>query len=186
MPRLAGLAPIFVVFVLLAGCQTSLPGAGGSATPASDVTPNAIAGGEIEVTPLDSVAPDAAQTATGLDAADPPRDAEIAETQAELPDPAADVAEPAPVPAEEAAPAKPKSALQLACEKKGSLWVKAGKSTLMACVKTTRDSGKQCTNATQCESTCLARSGTCAPMKPLLGCNEVLQDNGVRVTQCID
>ena len=25
---------------------------------------------------------------------------------------------------------------------------------------------------------CLARSQTCAPFKPLFGCNEILQDNG--------
>jgi hypothetical protein len=33
---------------------------------------------------------------------------------------------------------------------------------------------------------CLARSGTCAPIMPLFGCNEVLDKQGRRVTLCIE
>lgn len=184
MPRLPGLAAALALIVLVAGCQPSLPGAGPGTTPASGVTPNAIAGAAIEVTPLDDVAPDSAEPAP--EAAGQTRAPEAVPLQADPPDPQATAAEPAPVPAEVVAPPAPKSAAQLACEKKGGNWVNAGSSSLKACVKITRDSGKQCTNATQCESTCLARSGTCAPMKPLLGCNEILQDNGARVTLCIE
>ena len=56
----------------------------------------------------------------------------------------------------------------------------------MICIQPTRDGGKRCTRESQCDGVCLARSGTCAPVKPLLGCNEVLQDNGVRATLCIE
>ena len=83
-------------------------------------------------------------------------------------------------------PAPAKSQMQLACEKKKGRWTKTGKGDLSTCVYATRDGGKQCSRESQCEGVCLARSGTCSPLKPLLGCNEILQDNGARVTLCID
>ena len=79
-----------------------------------------------------------------------------------------------------------KTEAHLACERKGDLWVKAGKSGASTCVKRTKDSGKRCTTGKQCKGECLARSGTCAPYQPLFGCNEVLQDNGMRTTLCLD
>lgn len=54
------------------------------------------------------------------------------------------------------------------------------------CLETTADDGKSCTRASQCESACLARSQSCAPLKPLFGCNEVLTETGIRVTQCLE
>ena len=54
------------------------------------------------------------------------------------------------------------------------------------CLETTGDSGKSCSSANQCESACLARSQSCAPLKPLFGCNEVLTETGMKVTQCIE
>jgi hypothetical protein len=56
----------------------------------------------------------------------------------------------------------------------------------MICQFTTRDGGKRCTRESQCEGLCLARSGTCAPVEPLMGCHDILQDNGTRATQCIE
>ena len=50
----------------------------------------------------------------------------------------------------------------------------------------TRDGGKSCKRERDCEGLCLARSRTCAPIQPLFGCNDILQDNGVMVTLCID
>lgn len=64
--------------------------------------------------------------------------------------------------------------------------VRIGKGSARACVYQTRDAGKQCDRESQCDGVCLARSGTCSPFKPLYGCNEILQDNGARVTLCLD
>jgi hypothetical protein len=46
--------------------------------------------------------------------------------------------------------------------------------------------GKACTRQSQCEGYCLARSGTCAPITPMFGCNDILQDDGREVTLCLD
>lgn len=78
------------------------------------------------------------------------------------------------------------SSEQNACEKRGGIWGNAGKSSGKACVKRTRDAGKQCRKQGDCSSLCLARSGTCAPVKPLFGCNDILQKDGSRVTLCVD
>jgi hypothetical protein len=59
-------------------------------------------------------------------------------------------------------------------------------SGLVTCIRTTRDGGRRCTQASVCEGLCLARSGTCAPITPLFGCHEVLVAPGARVTQCLD
>ena len=75
---------------------------------------------------------------------------------------------------------------QLTCEKRGGTWGKAGKSGGKTCIKRTRDAGKQCTKQSSCDGVCLARSGTCAPVTPLFGCNEILQNDGSRVTLCVD
>jgi hypothetical protein len=45
---------------------------------------------------------------------------------------------------------------------------------------------KSCSAASDCQSACLARSRSCAPVKPLLGCNEVLTNSGVAVTECVN
>ncbi len=79
-------------------------------------------------------------------------------------------------------PASPEEA---ACRKKGGTWATVGKAG-RACVEYTKDAGKSCTRGTQCEGLCLARSGTCAPITPLFGCNDILQDDGTRATLCID
>lgn len=79
-----------------------------------------------------------------------------------------------------------KSRDQVSCEKRGGVWGNAGKTNGKACVKRTRDAGKQCRKQGDCTSLCLARSGTCAPVKPLFGCNDILQKDGSRVTLCVD
>jgi hypothetical protein len=90
------------------------------------------------------------------------------------------LAEPVADPVEE----KPRE--QILCEKRGGNWGNAGRPGIKACIKRTRDAGKACKKQSNCESVCLARSRTCAPVKPLFGCNEILQDDGRRVTLCID
>ncbi|MEI6098902.1 MAG: hypothetical protein WCS20_11500, partial [Alphaproteobacteria bacterium] len=91
-----------------------------------------------------------------------------------------------PDPAVATEPQAPKSAEQVLCEKAKGQWVAAGKTGAFYCAKPTRDGGKQCRNQSQCQGQCLARSGTCSPITPLYGCNDVLQKDGRKVTLCID
>jgi type IV secretory pathway TrbL component len=88
-------------------------------------------------------------------------------------------------PAEAAPVVVPKSDRQIACERKRGVWADAG-SGLKVCVRKTNDSGKRCSKESDCEGVCLARSGTCAPADPMLGCNDLLQDDGSRATLCIE
>ncbi len=184
---LRGLRYLALAGVLaLGGCV--LPGGGGKTA-----APNPVTGGDIEVTPLDAVP--SATTAKAEE--DPTAQAAVTPAAASAKAPAAGDTRPKPRPAAAlsaapeapvAAPAVPeaaKSPAQIACERKKGLWSKAGKGGF-ACVSKTRDSGKECRNAKQCEGECLARSGTCAPIKPLFGCNEILDDMGRRTTLCID
>lgn len=193
MPRRLSLAVLALcAATLLSACQTGGPK--GLAGPQDGVTPNAVAGSEIEVTALDAVpgeapaaASDAAAEPAGPDTAAPqvaPARA-AAETASEA-DPVAAAANPAPKPDLAETPVTPKSEMQLACEKKRGKWARVGKGDKRACVFQTRDSGKRCERESQCDGVCLARSGTCSPFKPLYGCNEILQDNGARVTLCLD
>jgi hypothetical protein len=158
--------------LLLAACQMATPDLAG------DVSP--ITGDAITVTPLDPPTAGADGTAAEVPAPEPP----VAQPPE---DPAAE-AEPADaaVPEAEAAPVVVKSPEQIQCERRGGTWARAGRSEARTCVKQTRDGGKQCSRGTQCEGLCLARSGSCAPVTPLFGCNEILEDDGRRVTLCID
>lgn len=177
--------PVLVTLALLAGC-VALPGAKEDGAETGAMAAEAIA-----VTPLDG--PAAAPVAAAAPAAKP----EPTEPEATAPAPAtaadgkAEPAEETETEAGEAAAAEeaaapPKPPEQIACERKGGSWASAGGSGAKACVKRTRDAGKQCTNGRQCEGDCLARSQTCSPITPLFGCNEILQDNGARVNQCIE
>ena len=193
MPRRLSFAVLALcAATLLSACQTGGPK--GLTGPKDGVTPNAVTGSEIEVTALDAVpgetpsAPDAAAKPAGPDTAAPQAapaaDPAAAGTASEA-DPAA-VVEPAPKPDLAETPVTPKSEMQLVCEKKGGKWARIGKGDKRACVHQTKDSGKRCERESQCDGVCLARSGTCSPFKPLYGCNEILQDNGARVTLCLD
>jgi hypothetical protein len=187
MRRPISLAVLLVAMGLMAGCQPSLSG-----KTSEGVTPNAVTGDAIETTALDAVPGEEAEGAGGAAAApDAAAGNETASPQSApqpLPEatPVADTAEPAPTPDLTQTPVTPKSEQQLACEKKKGRWQKIGKGEARACVIQTRDSGKRCERESQCDSVCLARSGTCAPFKPMYGCNEILQDNGARVTLCLD
>ena len=194
MPRLAPrLIPFFLALVmtqLVAACQVGQQ-AGGAAVE-GDVTPNAVTGAAIEVTALDAppgsapadAAVPVADVAPGADGTALPQGDDPAAVAAA----AAAVLAPVPETAEVVVepPPPPKSEQQLACEKRDGIWSGTGKGQLRACVFQTRDGGKRCTRESQCEGLCLARSGTCSPIKPLFGCNEIFQDNGARVTQCIE
>lgn len=181
MRRLSLVALFAYAFGVLSACQVGTP----PAAKGDDVTANAVAGSAIEVSALDAPKADAPP----VDAAQPAApEAEALATEpaaAEAPAPAT-AEEPAVTPEKAEAVAPPKSDAQLACEKKGSKWFKIGDGEKYGCVRETRDSGKRCERESQCDGVCLARSGTCSPFKPLYGCNEILQDDGARVTLCLD
>ena len=75
-------------------------------------------------------------------------------------------------------------ALKAECERSGGRF--SALRGAQVCLQETRDAGKQCRRAGDCQGACLARSGTCAPVTPLFGCHEVLQQDGLRITQCLD
>lgn len=144
---------------LVAGCTLSKPDA---PAPAG----NPITGGEIAVTSLDAPAADAAP---------------VKETGAKpVPEPAPEIL---PVPA--APEPRLMSPEEQLCAEKGGLWGAVGLAGA-ACMYPTNEAGKQCRKESDCDGYCLARSGTCAPYKPMFGCNEIVQDDGVVVTLCID
>ncbi|MDE3122882.1 MAG: hypothetical protein KGK00_14000 [Paracoccaceae bacterium] len=56
----------------------------------------------------------------------------------------------------------------------------------MLCFHTPSDAGKSCTRSTECSAGCLAKSRTCAPITPLIGCQQLLDSEGRLVTQCVN
>ncbi|WP_277818391.1 hypothetical protein [Paragemmobacter straminiformis] len=191
-----------LLFASLTACTLSLPGKSANA-PAS---PPAILGpGTVEVTPLDAPAPTAAAPTTAAPTPSAPATAAPASgaKPATAPKPRPDTATTAPPaqdrPAQAPAPAsepepkpeptptpEPVSPEQAKCEAKGGTWSATGLAKLHSCIHPTRDSGKSCDRASDCEGLCLSRSRTCAPVKPLFGCNPILQDDGTEATLCID
>ena len=80
----------------------------------------------------------------------------------------------------------PVSPQQLACEKSGAQWATAGDSGANLCVKRTPDGGKHCSKKSDCSGQCLARSETCSPIDPMIGCNDVLDSDGRLETLCLN
>jgi len=76
--------------------------------------------------------------------------------------------------------------LHASCIKGGGDFVRQGKGGGFYCLSRPKDAGKSCSTSDDCESACLARSRSCAPLKPLLGCNPILSAAGIEETQCID
>lgn len=70
-----------------------------------------------------------------------------------------------------------------ACLARGASWSRVA-GTVFTCVEQTGDGGQSCQSSATCKGVCLARSMTCAPVRPLFGCNEILNDSGLRVTMC--
>ncbi|AJE48266.1 hypothetical protein [Celeribacter indicus] len=74
-----------------------------------------------------------------------------------------------------------------ACEARGGEFRSGGMAGFLTCFTTPKDAGKSCKASGDCGTgKCLARSGTCAPITPLFGCNEILDAQGRRVTLCVD
>ena len=168
----ASLMASLLALLLLAACQPSLPGS--DRAPASTAKPVTV--GTITTTTLDAPAP--ATTATPAPAPSPetrPASAAPPQTPPETPQPAAPQI-----------PAALKSPGQIACEKDRGTWARAGKGGGMSCIYQTRDGGKRCDSKDDCQGECLARSRTCAPIRPLFGCNAILLDTGAEMTLCLD
>ncbi len=72
-----------------------------------------------------------------------------------------------------------------ACERKRGTLTKTG-AGFYVCVQQTGQGQKACSSASDCKGACLARSGTCAPFTPLLGCNDIITERGGMATVCID
>ena len=88
--------------------------------------------------------------------------------------------------AEPELPPELKSAEQKRCERQGGSYVGVGgNKELRTCVKRTRDANKSCDADSDCQGKCLARSRTCAPIDPLLGCNDILNDYGLVLQECV-
>ncbi|MBN2631641.1 MAG: hypothetical protein JXR75_14010 [Rhodobacteraceae bacterium] len=160
---------IAVLVLALGGCQMALPGKGGKA----EISESPITGGEIVVTALDDAAP-----------ADAP--AEVLGPKIAAPDKAPEKPVPEVETAAPAAPVAVKTAAQLACEKRRGVWSSTGAGKAAFCQTPTRDGGKSCRASSDCSGYCLAKSGTCAPVSPMLGCHDILDDAGRMLTQCIN
>ena len=182
---------VLTTLLLTMGCVA--PGGVGKPTPTNPIT-----AGEIATTSLDSPAN---QPAVSMPKPKPrPQNGKSGLSKPEIVKPEPGKPEPGEPEPGKAGPPKtgtpttepanpappPLTAEGRACLKKGGLWGKAGIGLGDSCVMRTRDSGKSCHRASQCDGVCLARSQTCAPYKPLFGCNAILQDNGLEVTLCID
>jgi hypothetical protein len=110
--------------------------------------------------------------------------AEAAAATAEAPRMSA-AARAAETPAAPPPPEAVKSPSQIACEKTGGRFAKAGNSTTFVCARETCVGGKSCRRETDCEGLCLARSRSCSPITPVLGCQESLTQDGLKVTECV-
>ena len=158
---------------------TAAPGTAPPRRPGFVPAPAAEAGPEAEPAAPDAPIAEAEPVAT-----------EEAETPVEpaveaAPEPEATAEAPADAPAEVIAPAVV-SPEQKACERRGGRFGSVGGSEFHVCFMTPRDAGKACTKSGDCLGECLARSRTCAPVIPLFGCNDVLNDRGDRQTLCIN
>jgi len=77
------------------------------------------------------------------------------------------------------------AAARLACTKQKGRLTKTP-AGFFVCVTDTGQGQKSCAKASDCKGVCLARSRTCSPFKPLIGCNEIITSGGGRATVCID
>jgi hypothetical protein len=171
------LPPGLALVLALSAC---LPGPGAGPSRPAGGTP----GEEIAVTAL----PAAAGGPKGPPPGAPPP-AAAAPAAAAAADPAAAPPPETPPPETqppEAPPPEPLSPAALACQRKGGTWAGTGAEGQKACVRTMPDAGQTCRSGADCDGACLARSGTCAPIDPLFGCHDLLDDLGRRVTRCLD
>jgi hypothetical protein len=72
------------------------------------------------------------------------------------------------------------------CVERGGQFGAGGLTGTFVCYEETDDAKKSCRAASDCDGVCLARSGTCSPIKPLFGCNDVFTNSGLKTTVCIN
>lgn len=72
------------------------------------------------------------------------------------------------------------------CAARGGRFGQGGLSGSFVCYEDTEEGSKSCSSSNDCTGFCLARSKTCAPIKPLFGCNDVLGSSGAASTICLD
>lgn len=190
------MARLCVLLTLLAACQMQAPQKPGpEAAPvgAAAEAPSPITGEAISVTPLDGPASSAPAASAPAAAGKPTASVTVQvpdkTTPRPQPRPVAAATPPAPpppvqTPDPQAAP-KPVSPEQAICEKAGGQWAEMPTSTGRICLRRTKDAGKVCHGKRDCQGECLARSGTCSPITPLVGCNDILQADGTEVTLCL-
>ncbi|MEM0935570.1 MAG: hypothetical protein AAF646_05940 [Pseudomonadota bacterium] len=78
-------------------------------------------------------------------------------------------------------------AAEAACaEAGGTFGPPPGGGNVQICTRTPADANTPCSTALDCEGACLARSRTCSPIVPLLGCNDVILSNGVEANVCVN
>lgn len=167
--------------LILAAC---LPGAD-----APDTAPGPAANAEaIEVSTLAPLSAGDAPVLAGETRANAGSGAGPDPERPDLTDPVPETAAPETAAPESAVPdaAQPTPALaraQASCAAQGGRLVSldAGR---FGCQFDTGDANRRCTARGDCEGACLARSGTCAPARPLFGCHEVLNARGAPVTEC--
>lgn len=165
--------PLLALMLALAACQIGEGGAGdgpGGGTAGGDGPP---AGYVLDDAPAEG---DETETAEAAPEPEPETEAET-ETAAE---PISESeAEPDPTDARFAA-------ARAVCEKDGGRFGRApGGGEARICFRTPRDANEPCRTGADCEGACLARSRTCAPILPLLGCHDVILSNGLRATECV-
>lgn len=73
-----------------------------------------------------------------------------------------------------------------ACEADGGRWGAGAAGGAFVCYTPMRDAGKPCSRGTDCDGLCLARSRTCAPVDPFIGCHETLTNSGLPATVCLE
>lgn len=164
-----------LTLAILAGCVSGKQ----AAEPEGPVI-NPITGSDIAQTTLPSAPAAASAAATaGKPAAPNP-------AVATPPAPESAKAEPAAQTTADVVSAAMISPEEIACVKARGTWGTAGRSGGRTCIYSTKDGGKSCGKEDDCEGVCLARSKTCSPVRPLFGCNDILQNDGVMATLCID
>lgn len=75
---------------------------------------------------------------------------------------------------------------RMACERDGGRWASALGNETFVCYRNLSDANKSCSTSNDCQGVCLARSRTCSPVEPFLGCHEVFSSSGLRQTLCIE
>lgn len=75
---------------------------------------------------------------------------------------------------------------QARCEARGGNWARIPSGGGFVCLQATRDAGDFCSDASDCQGHCLARSRTCTPVTPFFGCHDILNAIGAEVRLCLN